>query len=228
MKIELEALKEKWAEHDRKLDVSIRLNRQLLVAANMNRVRSPLRRFAFGAGLGALLGLSVAAFLGQFMYQHWAEPRFVLPAAVLHAWVIALLAASVRQMAMALQIDFDKPVAVIQKQLDTLRLLRLRVTRWGLLTGQLVWWIPFSIVALKALWDVDAYKVLGPAFLLTNLAVGLAVIPLAIWASKTFGDRMDRSPIVQRLMREIAGYNLNAATARLAALAEFETEALES
>jgi hypothetical protein len=39
--MELDALKEKWAEYDRKLDVSIRLNRQLLMAVNMNRVRSP-------------------------------------------------------------------------------------------------------------------------------------------------------------------------------------------
>jgi flagellar biogenesis protein FliO len=71
---------------------------------------------------------------------------------------------------------------------------------------------------------LDAYKLFGTAFLLTNLAVGLAIIPLAIWASKRFGDRMGRSPVIQRLMRELAGYNLNAATARLATLSEFENE----
>jgi hypothetical protein len=222
--MELNALKEKWAEYDRKLDVSIRLNRQLLMAANMNRLRSPLRRFAFSVGLGGLIGLIGPVILGQFIYQHWAEPRFALPAVVLHAWVIASVAASIRQMVMALRIDYDKPIAVIQKQLESLRVLRIRVTQWALLTGQVVWWIPFLIVALKGLWDLDAYKLFGTAFLLTNLAVGLAIIPLAIWASKKFGDRMGRSPIIQRLMRELAGYNLNAATARLATLSEFENE----
>jgi hypothetical protein len=39
---------------------------------------------------------------------------------------------------------------------------------------------------------------------------------------------MSRSPIVQRLTRELAGYNLDAATSRLSALAEFETETLDS
>src|ERR1035438_5901813 len=151
--MELEALKEKWAAHDRKLDVSIRLSRQLLMAANMNRVRSPLRRFAFAVGLGALIGLIGPVILGQFIYQHWAEPRFALPAVVLHVWVIANVAASIRQMAMALQIDYAKPIAVIQKQLESLRALRIRVTQWVLLTGQVVWWIPFLIVALKGLWD---------------------------------------------------------------------------
>jgi len=45
---------------------------------------------------------------------------------------------------------------------------------------------------------------------------------LAIWVSRKFGDRVDRSPILQRFMRELAGYNLNAANASLAALSEFE------
>jgi hypothetical protein len=226
--MELEVLKQKWAAHDRKLDVSIRLNRQLLVAVNMNRVRSPLRRFAYAVGLGALIGLIGLVTFGQFSYQHWAEPRFALPAGVLHVWVIANVAASIRQIAMALQIDYDKPIAVIQKQLESLRVLRIRVTQWALLTGQVVWWIPFLIVALKGLWNLDAYKLFGTAFLLTNLAVGLALIPLAIWASRKFGDRVGRSPIIQRLMRELAGYNLNAAMGRLATLSEFETETLDS
>ncbi len=226
--MELDALKEKWAEHDRKLDVSIRLNRQLLMAANMNRVRLPLRRLAFFVGLGALVGLIGPVILGQFIYQHWAEPRFVLPAVVLHVWVIANLAASIRQITMALLIDYDKPIAVIQKQLESLRVLRIRITQWALLTGQVVWWIPFLIVALKGFWDVDAYKVFGTAFLLANLAAGLAIIPLAIWVSRKFGDRMGRSPVVQRLMRELAGYNLNAATGFLATISEFENETRDS
>ena len=69
---------------------------------------------------------------------------------------------------------------------------------------------------------MDAYQTLGAAYLLSNVAFGLAVIPLAIWVSRKFGDRVDRSPILQRFMRELAGYNLNAANASLAALSEFE------
>jgi hypothetical protein len=222
--MELDALKEKWAAYDRKLDTGIRLNRQLLLAANMNRVRTPLRRFAIFAGMGACMGLVVLAILGQFIYRHWAEPRFALPAAVLDVWVIAAVASSIRQMAMALEIDFYQPVATIQRQLESLRVLRLNATRWGLLTGQLVWWIPLLIVAFKGLWDVDAYRVLSGPFLLANLAFGLAVIPLTVWASRKFAHRMDRSPLIRRLLRDLAGYNLNAATGSLAELSEFEQE----
>ena len=52
----------------------------------------------------------------------------------------------------------------------------------------------------------------------------LAIIPLAIWASGKFGGRMHRSPMIQRLMRSLAGYNLNAATGFLATLSEFAND----
>jgi hypothetical protein len=166
--------------------------------------------------------------LGQFIYEHWAEPRFVLPAVVLDVWAIASLAASIRQLTMALEIDYDKPIALIQKQLESLRVFRIRNTQWAVLTGQVVWWTPFLIVALKGFLNVDAYKVFGTRFLLVNIAPGLTIIPLAIWVSRKFGARMGRSKVMQRLIRELAGYNLNAATGFLARISEFENETVEN
>jgi hypothetical protein len=216
-----------WAKQDRKLDACIRLNRDLLMAGRKNRLQSPLRRFAFTAGFGALSGLIGTMVLGSFIYDNWAEPRFAPPAVLLHVWMIATAAASIRQMAMALRIDYDQPIAAIQKQIESVRILRIRVTRWALLTGQLVWWIPFLIVALKGLWGLDAYKLFGAPFLLANLAAGLAIIPLAIWVAKKFGGRLGSSPLIQRLTRDVAGYNLNAAAGFLATLAAFENEGRE-
>lgn len=222
--MELDVLKEKWVEQDRKLDGSIRLSQQLLLAATMNRVRSPMRRFALFTGVGTLLGLISLVILGQFIHAHWAEPRFALPGMALHVWVIAYVVTSIRQMVMALQIDFNKPVTLVQKQIESLRVLRLHVVRWALLTGQLVWWIPLLVVMLKGFWEVDAYKVFGSEFLIANVTIGVAVIPVAIWVSKKFGERMVSSPTMQWLMRELAGYNLNAATGFLRTLSEFKDE----
>jgi len=72
---------------------------------------------------------------------------------------------------------------------------------------------------------LDIYKLCGAAYLTTNVALGLAIIPLAIWVSRKFGDRMGQSPMIQWLMRSLAGYNLNVATGFLASLSEFESEA---
>jgi hypothetical protein len=131
----------------------------------------------------------------------------------------------IRQIALGLQIDYDKPIAVIQKQIEDLRVLRVRYIQ-GIFLAATLAWTPLMIVMLKGFWGLDAYRLFGTAFLLSNLLVGLAIIPLALWLSKRFSDRMGRSPFIQRLMKDLAGYNLNAATGFLAKLSQFEDENL--
>jgi len=222
--VEMDDLRKTWAEYDRKLDTNIRLSRQLLVATNLNRVRSPLRRLAFFLGVESVIQFAVVVALGSFIYENMATPRFALAGAALDVFAIAILIAMIRQIASALQIDYDKPIAVIQKQLGKLRVLRIRYIQGIFLVATLVW-TPLLIVALKGFWGLDAYRLFGTAYLVANVLVGVAIIPLAIWLSKKFGDRMGRSPMIQRFMRDLAGYNLNAATGSLATLAKFEEEA---
>ncbi|HXM33598.1 MAG TPA: hypothetical protein VN920_00285 [Pyrinomonadaceae bacterium] len=221
--VEMDELRKTWAEYDRKLDTNIRLSRQLLMATNLNRVRSPLRRLAFFQSLEAIIQFAVVVVLGSFIYEQVAAPRFALPAAALDVFAIAILIAMIRQIAGALQIDYNRPIALIQKQLADLRVLRIRYIQGIFLVATLAW-TPLQIVALKGFWEVDAYKSFGAAYLVANVLVGLAIIPLAIWLSKKFGDRMGQSPFLQRFMRDLAGYNLNAATGFLTTISEFEKE----
>ena len=221
--VEMDDLRKTWSEYDHKLDTNIRLSRQLLMANNLNRVRSPMRRLAFFLGLESVIQFAVVVALGSFIYEHIAMVRFALPAAALDVFAIAILIAMIRQIAGALQIDYDKPIAIIQKQLEDLRVLRIRYIQGIFLVATLAW-TPLLIVALKGFWGLDAYRLFGGAYLMANLLVGLAIIPLAIWLSKKFGDRMGRSPVIQQLMKDLAGYNLKAAAGFLGTLSEFEEE----
>jgi hypothetical protein len=224
---EMDDLRKTWAEYDRKLDTNIRLSRQLLASANLNRARSALQRLAVFLAMESVVQLAVVVALGNFIYEHIAMARFVLPAAALDVFAIAILAAMIRQIAGALQIDYGKPITAIQKQLENLRVFRIRYIQGIFLVATLAW-TPLQIVALKGFWGLDAYRLFGTAYLVANLLVGLAIIPLAIWLSKKFSDRMGRSPMIQRLMKDLAGYNLNAATGFLATLSEFEDEKREN
>jgi len=221
--MELDELKQKWAEHDHKLEMNIRLTRQLLTATKMNRARFALQRLAVLLALESVVAIAVIIVLGSFIGDHTAMVRFAVPAAALDLFEIATLIVLIQQIRLALCIDYSKPVAAIQKQLESLRMLHIRHFQWTLLLAPLLW-TPLLIVALEGFLRVDAYKTLGAAYLLANFLFGLAIIPLAIWLSKKFGDRMDRSPKIQWLMKELAGYNLNAASDFLATLSEFEEE----
>jgi hypothetical protein len=52
--MELDELKEKWAEHDRKLDQSIRLNQQLMRETYTRRAKFALWRLAAMLALGSI------------------------------------------------------------------------------------------------------------------------------------------------------------------------------
>jgi hypothetical protein len=108
--------------------------------------------------------------------------------------------------------------------MESLRIERLRAVKITLLASPLIW-IPMLIVGLKGFLGADAYALFDHAWLAANLAFGLAVIPLAVWISRRYADRMERSPLVQRVMRDLAGTNLNAAQDYLGRLARFEEEA---
>ena len=218
--LDLDEMKQKWAEQDRKLKESIRLNQQLLSAVNLNGARSALQRLKVFLSLGAVVWLAIVVALGNFLCEYVGMLRLALPAIALDLFAIGMLAATVGQIAAIQQIDYGQPVATMQKQLEKLRVLRIRTVQWGLLGGTVVW-APFLIVVSKVLLGLEGFSA---AWLWANVIFGLALIPLAIWLSKKFGDRMGQFPFIQQLMKDIAGRNLNAAAAFLTTVSEFEHE----
>jgi hypothetical protein len=212
--LNLDEMKQIWAEHDQKLDQCIRLNRQLLSTTNLNGARSAMQRMSAFLGIEAALWFAIVLALGNFIYKNSAMLQLALPALALDLYAIGMLAAMIRQIAAVQRIDYGGPVAAIQKQLGTLRVLRIRTTQSALLVGVMVW-APAAIVVF----GIEVYSL---AWLFANVLFGLALIPLAFWFSKKFRDRMDRSPFIQRLMDDIAGHSLAKATAFLSTLVEFD------
>jgi hypothetical protein len=221
--INLDDMKERWEAQDAKLDTLLRLNTRLLQAPALGKAESAMRRLSILLGIELLLNFFAALCLGSFLWDHAAEPRFLLPAAVLHLGVIALLGAGIHQLVAIGSLDYSAPIVEIQKRMEALRAQRIRATMLTLLAAPLLW-TPLLIVGLEGLLGLDAYAILPAGYLLANALFGLAVIPLAIWLARRYADRMERSPLVQRLLRDIAGTNLNAATGFLSRLARFEAE----
>jgi len=221
--MELDEMKVKWAEHDRKLDESIRLNRRLLRDSYTRRAKFALWRLAGMQAVGSIFMLVVIVGLGRFIAQNWSAPRFAGPAVVLDLLAIAALVASNAQIGLALNIDFNQPVALIQKRLETLRKFRIRYSQAIFLTATLTW-TPIFIVVMKGSLGWDVYRLFDTTWIVGNVAFGFLVLGIGVWAARHYGDRMSNSAFGQRFLRDLAGYNLNAASAFMATLAEFEED----
>jgi hypothetical protein len=223
--MDLDDLKQLWEEQDKKLDTVLTLRSYRLHAAALGKAETAMKRLTWILWIELILNVGAALCMGSFIADHVTEPRFLLPAAVLHLFVIALLGSGIHQLVAIGSLDFGAPVLAIQKRLESLRYQRLRATMLTLLASPLLW-IPMLIVAMKGLLGLDAYAILPADWLIGNVLFGLAVIPLAIWIARRYADRMERSPLLQRLLRDLAGYNLNAAAGFLSKLARFEEETI--
>lgn len=221
--MDLQDLKDRWAEYDRKLDTSLRLNTRILREVNLSRVDSSLKRLSRLIIFELLASLGVAVALGMFIASHIQETRFLVPAAALDLCALALVIASIRQLAALHGLDYSAPVVAIQKQLEALRIERIRATKWTLLLSPLLW-TPLMIVAIEAMFGVDVYLFLDGAWLAANLLFGLAFIPLMLWAARHFATRWKGSPLLQSLMDDLAGRSLVVATGFLSELSRFEEE----
>ena len=218
----VDELKTQLADYDQKLDRSLRLNARLLHESGLQRASSTLRGLS-RALVVELVGNAVGvALLGNFLGNHWGDPKFVVPAILLDLCAILLVVTGARQLAALHGIDYGAPILAIQKKLETLRAARIRTIQWTLILSPLLW-TPLLIVALKGFFGVDAYA-FGAAFLASNLLFGLAFLVFMVWVSRRYADRMQRSPAIRRLMDSIAGRSLNTAMAFLESLSRLERE----
>jgi hypothetical protein len=218
----LDAMKSVWEAQERKIDEILSINRQLLIAAKLDKVRTPLRIFMIWLGIEIAVLVMTLSVMGSFLAGSITHIRFVWPAVMIDAWLIFTLVCTVRQLVMAKRIAFDKPIAALQRQIADLRIFRLTAIRWELLTGQIVWWIPFLIIALKLLFGIDAYRYLSTGYILTSLLFGVALIPLAIWLTKRCKSALKKSRFMDKLADAIAGYSLTVARDYAATLSDFE------
>ena len=221
--MELDELKEKWEEHDRKLDLSLRLNRRLLRDSYGARARFALWRLAGMLALGSIAIMAVIVGLGHFIAVNWSAPRFVAPAMVLDIMAIAELATFIAQMGLVLTMDYSQPIALIQKRLETIRKLRIRHIQAIFLTSTLTW-VPMFIVVMKAALGVDVYRAFDTTWLAANVAVGLAILAIGFWLARKFGSRLASTTFGRQFLRDLAGYNLKAASRFIASIEDFERD----
>ena len=166
--MELDDMKTLWDAYDRKLDTSIRLTTRLLNAPMLKKAQTAMTRLVRLWQIECALNLAAVVWLGWFESNHFTQPRFLVPALVLHAGGIALLITYARRILAVRRIDYAQPIMAIQKALESVRIAEIHATKWTLLLAPIAW-TPFLIVAFKGLFNVDAYTTFSTAWLAGNV-----------------------------------------------------------
>lgn len=225
MSITLEELRNEWSDHSRRLDDRLRLSAHLIRDDWIERQRERVWKLGPFGKFSMVVWIATAVLLNIFLVKHAKQPALFLTALVLDIWVIATGIVQVRQQQALRNLDFGLPLLELQAQIESIRIARIRSFNLAFLTGQIVWWIPFVVVVAGAL-GVNLY--LSPKFqtyAAWNVAFGIAFIPLAIWLSRRYGERLSRSSIVRHIADSIAGRDIAAARGYLEKLRRFGVNA---
>lgn len=227
MNLTLDDLKTEWMARDRQLDSQLRMNTLLLRETLLEKHSANLGRATAGSWFQILFAIPFLAFFGWFIARHIDQPAFLLPAVLLQAWTVVMLALTIHQRGQLRELDYGRPVLELQRQVEQIKIARLTTFKWAFLTGQLLWWIPFVLVLFKGLLGVDLYTVSAfmPTFIAWNIAFGVAFIPFALWATKALAGRLGGSPRFQQFTDGIAGSDVVVAREFLEKLAQFGREA---
>ena len=221
--MDLQEIKNLWRQHDEKLDRQIQLNMQLLRKIEFKKTRSALRKLMVGPILGIVVGGVLQFALGPFIFFHFSQPQFAAPALLLDLFAMLMLVSGAYQLSIIDKIDYDGPVAAIQKHVEKLRIYRIRYTTILKLSGPLLW-VPVLIVGLKGFYDFDFYAHFDHAWIASQIAVGFAVIALGVWlAGRHTADRISW-PWLRRVMGSMAGQDLAAAKTALKEIEDFARE----
>lgn len=226
MNLTLDDLKIEWMARDRQLETGLRMNTMLLRETLLEKHSANLGSASAGNVFQILFSIPFLAFFGWFIVGHIDQPAFLLPAVLLQAWTVVMLALSIQQRGQLRGLDYGRPVLELQSQIEHIKITRLNTFKWAFLTGQLLWWIPFVLVVFKGLLGVTLYTVSAfmPTFIAWNIAFGVAFIPFALWASKQLSGRLGGSPRFQKFTDGIAGSDVAVAREFLGKLARFGQE----
>jgi hypothetical protein len=220
--MDIDEMKAAWKQLDQRTGETLDLSRQLLKQVQLSKVESAMRRTTVPPLVELVIDVLAVVLIGSFLGTHVDSARFALPAAVLQLAAVLKLASTIRQLVLIRSLDYTQPVVVIQRQLSSLKLLRVRTTLVTLLVSPLLW-TPLAIVGAQALIGLDLYQGFGVRWIAANLLFGIAVIPVAIWIARRCADRFRNTSFARQIVDDIAGRSLMAATAAADEIAQFES-----
>lgn len=221
--MELDDLQTLWTTHHRQLEQRLVLNESALRTMMVERTERGLNWKLVSRVAGVVVDLVLIVALCIFAWQQRSAPPFVLSAAVVVAFIVAVGGQGLRQVVLIGRLDLCGPVTTSQRILAQLAMAEYRAIKWVMLLAILVW-VPILAIVLKAVAGVDLFALASVAWVLTNIGLGVAVLVLGQWLSRRYVERSDLGPRARWVVEFVAGTKMARLKAQLEELAQIEHE----
>lgn len=217
--MELDELKAAWQVLEQRVQQQEALNRELLEARQLDRMRARLRWFAVCRWLQIAFAIALVAWVAPYWLAHRAQPALLVSGLALHVYGVALAVSGILEALITLRLQAAHPVLVLQRYIGYLKAWRGRIAPWLGLSHWLLW-VAAVLVLLDVALGLDLWAV-KPSMVLGWLgfsAVGLAV---TVWLLYGAPARL-RDPLRNWLQRSSIGDAVLGADRLLDEVARFE------
>lgn len=222
--MELQELKNIWAEYDRKLDKTLQVNMQLLRQLKLDKVQGKANGLLTLKIFEIAMLLIMLGWLGDFMLKYYRQPQFMISAFVLLVFVALGIVSVIRQLSIItqLKLGYDDAIAPVQKNIQSLKAVIITTLKYALL---LIPCYPFLlIIAGKMIFNVDFTEGTRRAYLLSNVVAAFIFLIPTIWIFIAL-SRENIKPWAKTLLFGSGWYQANAAADFLKEIEAFEKEA---
>lgn len=222
--MELQELQNIWAEYDRKLDRNLQMNMQLLKQLKFDRAKRKLSKIVYLKVIEVLLLIPAIIYLGNFAADNWRMPQFSLSATVIGLLFILFLVYVIKQLVITRQVEmgFDNAVTPIQKKIEQLKLSIVNYVKYILILLPL--YPLLLLLAGKIVLNVDFMEPAYKAYFLSNVAIDIILLPLALWLINKLSVKNINSTVAKTLLTGSGWFQANAAYQFLGEIEEFERQ----
>jgi hypothetical protein len=222
--MELDELKNRWSDYDKKLDKSLKLNMQLLRKINLDKAKNKVRRLMVMKLVEIVILAVIIIFLISFTADNITQPQFSISAGIFAFFALAGFISNIKQVVimMQLQSGYTEAIAPLQRKIEQLKLLIVKYVKYALLS------IPFfpiwMILITKILFDYDIYSNSMSNWWLANIGVSIALIPLVWWIFKQLSKNEISSFWVKNFLEGSGWKQAEAARTFLTEIDNFERD----
>ncbi|RRB02736.1 hypothetical protein [Larkinella rosea] len=222
--MELHELQTMWNEYDKKLDNSLKLNRQLFRELKLDKAKSKLRSLMHVKIAELLVQLIMGGFLIRYMVQNTGKLPFIVTAFVLLGFVVVGMVLSLKQLFILEQIKrgYSGAIAPLQKKLERLKILLVQYVKWSYLP------IPlsplFTVLGAEIWFNYNFFATKSGDFWWWCFGVGLLLLSFVAWLNHQLSQATIKPFWVKNFLNGSGWSQINAANAFLKEIEHFEKE----
>lgn len=207
-------LKGIWERYDNRLEALENLNRRAAFDAAIDRARRAAARARAWLVIETIVAAITVALIGSFAADHFGDEAIFAAAVVTGAYAIGIFIGNVAQLASSAGVAYDEPVAQAQRRTERALRARIIAVMWTAVLAPLMW-LPVVAVLADAIFGVDILRGASLAWILANVAFGVAAGALAIVLLATLARQGKLNVVTQRILADATGRSLRESNAFL-------------